>query len=359
MNTTELYKSLISMVPVEAYDVDFRKHLSNKLKKYQEIVKRLDRNDQPDNWDTHIKRIEQLCDGIKRAVENDFKGVRHSSYSSIKNQLDGYETRNKKISKLAIGDNLLNIDKDSIFYRMRYVSIEERNKMGINDIFHIPLDKKGLVATQRYSVPGYPCLYLAERIYGCWEEMRRPDFGTIMVSAFKTKKSYKLLDLRIPTYTSWKNGIIRCLEVFPLIISSMIQVKNGSDIYKPEYIIPQLITEWIISHNRDVKKDEEKIIGIAYTSSHKNDDFNFPDNSFDNYAIPVMSPLSKSKYCKKLVSYFSVTKPTYYDLEVLKQGLVIDCGGSDLDDKQENIRISRFGEMESYLKAYKFGDIKI
>ena len=218
-------------------------------------------------------------------------------------------------------------------------------------MFHIPLDKRGLVDTQRYSVPGYPCLYLAHRVYGCWEEMGRPSFGTVMVSKFESLQDFRLLDLRVPSKEKWENDISRCLLIFPLVIASMVQVKDSKDKYKPEYLIPQLLTEWVISKNREGKKGEE-VLGIMYTSAQKNDDFSYPDDSYDNYAIPVLNPLGSKKYCNKLKVYFKLTAPTYYDLEVLRQGEKIDAGTFYADEetmKMESIRTSHFGMMEEYL----------
>lgn len=78
----------------------------------------------------------------------------------------------------------------------------------------------------------------------------------------------------------------KCIEFFPLVITAMVQVKNGKDNYKPEYLIPQLLTELIITHKRGKAPDEE-IIGVLFTSARKNKDFDFPNDSYDNYATGI------------------------------------------------------------------------
>lgn len=88
----------------------------------------------------------------------------------------------------------MTIDEGAETYRMRIVQLEEQRKLKAKDMFHIPLDKRGLVETQKFSVPGYPYLYLANNVYGCWEEMGRPDFGTVMVSKFVSQSKFKVLD---------------------------------------------------------------------------------------------------------------------------------------------------------------------
>lgn len=354
MNKDKLYDKIVSMVPVKSDNKkDFREVVSENLNQYLQYVKQLDVNERPDNWDEIKHRIKQLCEGINRAVESEYRGMRHSAYTTIKNQLDGYKTLKTEIPGLDLKENVFDVKRNTVAYRMRTVALEEQHKLKPKDMFHIPLDKRGLVLTQRYSVPGYPCLYLAHRVYGCWEEMGRPDFGTTMVSKFEAQKDFKMLDLRVPSKADWDTDMVRYMSFFPLVIASMVQVKNDKDTYKPEYLIPQLLTEWVISKNREDKGDGE-ILGIMYTSSQKNDDFAFPDDSFDNYAIPVLKPLGSKKYCKRLIDYFMLTSPTYYDLEVLRQGERIDGGALGLnpeEQKKQNLKISHFGVMESYLDA--------
>ena len=72
---------------------------------------------------------------------------------------------------------ILNINKDSQkdnkWYRMRN---QEKYKrlFPANEMFHIPFQLRGKVNTQRYSLPGYPCLYISRSIWATWEEMHEP-----------------------------------------------------------------------------------------------------------------------------------------------------------------------------------------
>jgi hypothetical protein len=355
-NKTELYEEVVKLVPLKADSDDFRARLSKTFKEYKDKIAKLDLKDQPVNWKDITKRVEQLCEAIERALRKEREGTRHSAYSAIKNQLDGLNRNGKTIIQgLAYSQMVLRIPKGDNFYRMRIVNLEERHNLFPKDMFHIPLDKRGIVSTQRYSVPGYPCLYLSKSVYGCWEEMGRPDFGTTMVSRFQSKEAFYVLDLRIPSLDTWQNNMVDCIKFFPLVIATMMQTSNIGDTYKPEYTISQLLTEWVISHNRDRKKDtnEKNIIGILYTSSQKNGDFNYPDYCNDNYAIPVLKPLEKKHiHCPKLAKIFSLSKPTYYDLEVLKNSrpLAYRRTPNTSDTKLNDLISSRFGEMEDYLK---------
>lgn len=354
MNRNELYTRILEMAPVKVGEKEgYRDAVKRSLKTYKKLLGELDDALKPATWNNTVGRVNQLCDGINRAIEREYQGMRHSAYASIKNQLDGYKTQKNNIQGLAYDKNVLSIPAGMVSYRMRKVDLDEQHNLKRKDLFHIPFDKKGLVQTQRYSVPGYPCLYLSHGVYGCWEEMGRPVFGTIMVSKFVSQQEFKVLDLRIPSREAWDADIEKCVEFYPLVIASMVQVKNGKDNYKPEYLIPQLLTEWVITHNRDNTPDNE-IIGILFTSSRKNKDFDYPNDCYDNYAIPVLKPLGSKKYCDRLTELFHLSAPTYYDLEVLKQGEIIDGGilGQNEDErKAENYRTSHFGVMERYLEG--------
>lgn len=116
-------------------------------------------------------------------------------------------------------------------------------KIEPKEMFHIPLDMRGIVKTQRYSTSGYPCLYLGESIYGCWEEMRRPPMIKCAVSRLECSLKLNIVDLSIPSEIDMTNPAYQ--RLIPLIISCMVPVENHNDTYKPEYIIPQLIIEWV------------------------------------------------------------------------------------------------------------------
>ena len=363
MNIIELHNAIIQIVPLKANEKDFLSRLRDAFKTYKKLLNDLDINVKQNlDWDELETRLNQLCNGILRALRRESEGTRHSAYAAIKHQLDGLKRNDEYIIKeLAYSTLIKEIPEGKVLYRMRNVKPEERHNLEPKNMFHIPLNKRGLVSTQRYSVPGYPCLYLSESVYGCWEEMGRPDFGTVMTSHLKTTTKFYVLDLRIPSLERWENHLRDCIMFFPLVIATMMQTKSSGDTYKPEYTIPQLLTEWVISHNRDkVKKNPEadgkdkdvEIIGILYTSSQKNNDFDYPEYCNDNYAIPVLRPLASGEYCPRLTEMFILSKPTYYDLEVLKNSVTPNVIFTSNDPKKNNLMASRFGQMEKFIEGY-------
>lgn len=68
------------------------------------------------------------------------------------------------------------------------------------EMFHIPFEKRTEVVNYRYSITGYPYLYIGNTILSCWEEMHTPALDDFVVSRIQVNngKQVKTLDLRIP-----------------------------------------------------------------------------------------------------------------------------------------------------------------
>lgn len=168
------------------------------------------------------------------------------------------------------------------------------------------------------------------------------------VSRFQNKVELNFIDLLLPAKEKLKLSIYQ--ELVPLIISCMIPVVNDSDTFKPEYIISQLIFEWFLK-NREF--NGKMIHGIAYTSTHLNDEFYFPNDKFINYAIPVFDVNEKHKYCKEFCSIFRLTKPTTNDIEKFKWAYPVEVWNYPEDEKHKrifNYDILDFGNLEGRLE---------
>ena len=220
------------------------------------------------------------------------------------------------------------IKEEYLYYRVR-----KKNEQIFQhkDMFHIPFNLRGQVTTQRYSMPGYPCLYLGKSIYACWEELKRPALDDFAVSAFKAKKKFYLLDLRLRKGFYTKENCLQFLKMLPIILACSMKVKNDDDNFKPEYILPQLLLHIVIvQHQSDgiinVSADENiKIEGIVYSSVAVHDDFNFANSPTTYYIgdcvvlpVKVTSSGNQNLYCQDLISKFMVSNPKYYESDYIK-----------------------------------------
>lgn len=335
----EIYEQLCLRVPVKQYDADptdFRGVLQRELKDYMSLLDWL--RSENKLTDDNVAEVGKTCKKLNEIVTSVYQGLHSRAFTQLSNLLNG----NKK--KPSLNSSIL-IDvlkaKEKPLYRMR--RMENRRDVSYMDLFHIPLNKRGIVNTNRYSAPGYPCLYLGTSIYACWEELGRPPMSQSMVARLRNDVDIYLLDLRVPTLGEFSEHMIDYIRIFPLIIACSVKVKDQDATFKPEYSIPQLLMEYVI-HDNVKFKNGPTISGIYYTSVFKNDDFGFGIEKLENIAIPVQSPLSSKKYCRKLCDMFMLTKPTCDEMEQIKSG---GYATTEYDAKNSSIVVHQ-GMVEGY-----------
>lgn len=324
------------------YDDDFPKVLDACQNEYLRILK-----DEVDPDMIFYTKVANNSNYMRRIVRSYLQGRHSTAYTQLKNVL-------KSNDELYVTE----IAKDELYYRIR--SFEKRKGLSRKDLFHIPMTKKRIIKTQRYSVPGYPCLYLGKSIYGCWEEMHRPNTESTMISCFKSQEIFNVLDLRVPTLDEFFKEAEKYLQLFPFIIACGIPVRNTEDVFKPEYIVSQLLIEWIIDRNQS---KEQPLLGIYYTSTNRNSDFYILDHEWDNLAIPVQNTMSGDEFCPKLKALFYCTKPTCYEYEHV-QGHINTTGYWDNGPKRidpqglkDDYYKSVFSRMEELLENKSFDEV--
>lgn len=357
MTLQQLYQETINLLPVKRESDDYRADLSKAFSMYSKIIEDIDADvlSQISEWTATKKRIEKLIEGIKLSVKHYYEGMYSTAFSVIRNQLLGHGEKIEGIMD-SIGLHIVQADED--FYRGR--TFENNRHKTYDDMFHIKLQERGKITTQRYSAPGYPCLYLGSTIFACWEELGEPKFDDLMISAYKATRNFKLFDLRIPkesefTLDNLKNVLLR----LPLIIacSFVLREKDKQANFKPEYIVPHLLIELIIKKSRDDRKEkriDELVLGVIFTSTHISNDFMFPKRIYDNIAIPALDISASDGYCNILSWTFKLTDPTCYEYEEIKNGFGIDgehFRPTGEDQLEENYRLSKMGDLEDRLKS--------
>lgn len=343
MNRSALYENIIDIqLAPSTYDAskcDFRKHLDKIFDVYLNILDALDENERPDGWNSTMKEINELIDAIKVSVKLYYEGCHSKAFRKLSRHINNW---------------LVTMLDAYYFYRMRM--FEEGEKHDRNGMFHIPFNKRTIVKTQRYSAPGYPCLYLGTSAYICWEEMLRPNLDKCYVSLFWIGRPIAVFDLSLPAKPRWEdiddpqkadNTFLFDLLRLPLVLACMVKVAKPKDPFKPEYIIPQLLMEWVIEKRKT--RHQFDIIGIAYTSVHKSNDFKFAPEKSINVAIPAYSPF-EGNYSKELCKMFDVTEPTCDELERAKCPYQAIERDEKISDLEYSYRISTFGQLEDRLK---------
>ncbi|RRJ54776.1 hypothetical protein EHV15_34870 [Paenibacillus oralis] len=248
------------------------------------------------------------------------------------------------------------------------------------DMLHIPFEQRGRASTTRYSIPGLPCLYLGSSPLICWEELNRPNKDKMHTSLFIAKDELNFLDFSVPPMVFVKRAqeifervfgplqedVDKLSELYntmklyallwPLIAACSIRVKNRNDPFKPEYIVPQLLLQWV--------QQSEKYDGICYFST-KIKHYNFQNIAhFRNYALPVKSCKDKG-YCTEIQNLFhDWTAGVPWPIFELHKGTVpggSNGKGSALIEVVDNIRIyyhqTDFCKLESFLHSVLYPNI--
>jgi hypothetical protein len=291
----------------------FPGYIQSLFKQYQDDLEALPKHNVITK--DRLDEINQLCDAILGAIGNYLDGFPSSAYQMLEQGMKvviqhAQEFYNEK-------------PRNPYTYRMR---IGNNHVFNSREMFHIPFELRGIVSTQRYSIPGLPCLYLGSSSYVCWEEMNKPDLNSVQTSMFVVKPDEKieLLDLGYPPnviresieelmckaygtdeWDKFMSSLIGYLVIWPLIAACSVRVLNRNDSFKPEYIIPQLLLQWV--------RLSPKYDGICYFSvaakSLKRDNFHL----FLNYALPVKSNIAEG-HCEKLKSHFWATDAVSWEL---------------------------------------------
>ena len=220
----------------------------------------------------------------------------------------------------------------------RAVKVADNKPYQRNRVFHTPYNLRSKVSTNRYSIAGYPSLYLGTSLELCCNEIKADlNKDLIVAAAFKlertieyTNTNIQVIELgvkpqdflssptnnegprrRIPEDLVERTNVRSAyLLWYPLIAACSFIRTNKNDPFAAEYIIPQLLMQWVRSElSAKQDGDYNNLIGIRYFScaSVKASDMGF------NYVFPTSGRQKSSElpYCAVLTKAFRLTSPVY------------------------------------------------
>lgn len=250
-----------------------------------------------------VQSVEKFRYSCKFVFSNYFKGIHSNAFKNFENALNSLDITDSRLLSTTLETDIL--------FRGR----ENKDSEDYSDdqMYHIPLNRRGVVSTQRYSFPGLPCLYVGASVYTCWVEMNRPSLDSFQVATIRPKagETMRLLDLsNIPQRIGELEGNSWFVEddyllYWPLLALCSIKVNHENDPFKPEYIFPQFLLEHILKS----KKDNE-IVGIKYASikvaSICQKQFQEDWHTYVNYVFPVRSDNTSEEKCEVLKERFAI-----------------------------------------------------
>jgi len=343
---------------------DFPTYLENELNAYQEYYEsslkpRLD--DLFPSDAAVADKISILSDGLIIAVRLYYKGKLPDAADSFRKALE--EVGFADLSATQV------VEAGRNFYRTRASSDRQLVR---KDLFHNPFQNRGIVATSRYSIPGLPALYLGDSTYVCWEEFNRKPIRELYFSRFCSAENLNVIKIqRLPDFIEQLKEVkgdfstaltmfMRYLSLFPLSIACSIRTKSNTDTFKPEYIIPQLLLQFVLS--LELESEDDIIHGIMFPSTKV--DYNKIQNvPAYNFIFPVRKDESTG-YCSDLVRQFALTAPTSIELHMLTNfssisPLTLEEGMEHvgltkyvtiLDNEKSSYATTAFGTLERILR---------
>lgn len=358
-----LKKELLSGVfnyPLKSYvNKTYYKTLESKLNIFVEKIDKL-----PDRFELfkEIKNnrdlIVELKNNLLEIIDNYLRGKQRKSFECFQQLIDNHHV--SAILTSHYEDFSSNKKGKFKLFRLRQ---SESELLDRNEMFHIPFTKRHLVANQRYSIAGLPCLYLGTSIYVSWLELNRPNLSTIFISGYKLKSTIRVLDLAYDLnliIEDFANKVIdrgkfvNKLLLWPLVMACSFQKKYPIASFHEEYIIPGQLLEWITIENVDIK-------GLKYLSTKIASPKKYERGI--NYVFPPDDQNDNINYCSELQRKFILTKPLSWDiLNVLPQAEVIALGtairAESLEEALLNIYDgSKFGFVEEQVYSMTFDTI--
>ena len=250
---------------------------------------------------------------IKDVLTNYYSGDIVLAYTMIERLIKEYKRNGIIFSKLSksYSFNYYVIENRKwdhfLFYRARVGDISNENKEDV--LKHTPFDKISKIGSNRFSIPGQPCLYLGSTSYDCWIEMGRPDDREFNVGCILLKKDYEIINLSTDIWV-FLEAMKRLKEqadkemIFKSYLLSQITsfcVDEDNRNFKSEYVISQLISLACKSNT---------INGISYISKRVSTN-EFGRNICMNLALFI--PYEQGvKYSKSMISEMKIGTPINY-----------------------------------------------
>ncbi|WP_145053089.1 hypothetical protein [Paenibacillus xylanexedens] len=301
---SELIKDELNL-PIEYTGVTYLSLLKQKYENFKQSVYLMKESDIFTS--SEVKSIENSCEAILEALNEYLQGMPSSAFNTFK---QGTDCLVDYIDKIA----LFSRRTENRFYRIRYdanYAVTQKK-----ELFHIPFESRGYVTTQRYSIPGFPSLYLGSSVYACLEELRKVgDTTNLYVSSYKIADHVKFIDFGFPPRVAKVASdkiedeqarfiaLKAYYQCWPLLAACSVRVMEDKHTFKPEYIIPQLLLQWV--------RSSTDYSGIRYFTSRNYSYVNSP-HLYQNYVFPVEQNQEKG-YCVKLIEKFKLTDPILYD----------------------------------------------
>ena len=327
-------------LPIRWNNSDYFCTLEELLDSYLSLVKQEssihEPYEHPDN-EIDISELSRVNNLILLAVKKYLDGFPAKAYRNIKDLMKILEKTPLKTYYKSISEQLEGAQYQDPLNLYRVTCVNDNVPYDRSRVFHTPYYLRSKVSTSRYSIAGFPSLYLGTSIDLCCEEVQfNPHEQFALVSKFQIERLFernqteiKVIELAIKPQDffdddnlndNYRRGRIvndrflndytvrnAYLLWYPLIAACSFIRVNKRDPFAAEYIIPQLLMQWVRSEINGAHSNYDRLIGIRYFScaSVKASDMGF------NYVFPASGEKTQKSFCPTLAKAFKLTKPYY------------------------------------------------
>lgn len=355
-------------------DADYLENLEIKLREYQHQIETIFKDNHEIKQNVN-KNVESILNAIRYVYNANFI----EAYKSIFSILDKYANHKMIVTTLDNSPAIRGVSRlrkglqektgYSTDYRDKLAAVaptffraRTRKNLEIftkKDLLHIPFNRRSIVSSQRFSIPGLPCMYFGTTSQVCLTELDNPLEEDVYLSSYKIDAEKKILNLAITqdliNILIVDKRILKeeeaqdLFEIFPLVIATSFKVSfedPNKDMrsFKSDYIISQLIMQCLDSLNID---------GLAYISKKSGQDTDAQLKT--NFAFPIFSKPNETNY-GTFTKEISMTEP------ITLKDLLKNNKNKYLKSKQEEIFSELWGRhvnKENHVKEYPQIDFKI
>lgn len=322
---------------------DFHESINLLYEKYKSILSAyISRN--------NLRKVHTICNRISKCIEHYHNGFPNEAFQQVNYVMNKLIQKPLIIYRKSGWTEVFDQNDPLMLFRIRNV---QNNIIYIRkDIFHTPYNLRSKISTCRYSISGYPCLYLGTSLDLCCEEAKVASFNDMTIaSRFKIQRNMHhnngvginvielalkpkdfianehhtnrniREDIQIGRTRTFNDIDLNNIDVmstylywYPLIAACSFIRVNKQDPFASEYIIPQLLMQWVRKESAN-----NKLIGIRYFScaSERASELGF------NYVFPVSGEkdIHYRKYCEVLSKSFTLTTPVY----IHEFDSIVDC----------------------------------
>lgn len=291
MTIDKLFSKLRNNIPLAPNsNKPFHQHLLDNFENYLSGLEQLNSNEFHKRFHKIEKEItlkkfitieKKICDIIEESILEGRNGRINSAYKMLRSLLKN-KTKN-------LSDNIYNYfecdfsEEIKEFYRIQ--NMEPEKYEFPNSMKHCPFENVYRTGNYRFSLSGFPCLYVGSSIDVCKLETSKPKDGERCYQAKfilkeiqqRGNKKQLFLNLVPPANCTDEKELFYFLLLYPFYITCLAKRKESEGNFHAEYIIPQLLLMYL--------REEKLLHGIKYLSTHSNGKDNC--NEMINYVFPV------------------------------------------------------------------------